>query len=188
MQKSDISIIAFVESVETTRWNYKQLLQEFCKNENNVFEILPTMKDIINIIEENKDGEPTYHGQWVKRYLQEKQYIKNCAVEIVEKILACSEQQFSSVYREDAQPFNKVADDRDNFIFDVCMILNTTVWPKLDDNTDDEFVLEKQLSAVKRVYQRCIYYRQKAFVAVTEEERINNFIDIVRYANQYFNN
>ena len=73
-------------------------------------------------------------------------------------------------------------------IFEVCLILSTTVWPKLDDNTDGEVVFEsavKRVSDVKRVYQR--YYRQKAFAAVTEEEIINSFIDIIRYASQYFN-
>ena len=70
---------------------------------------------------------------------------KNQAVEIVEKTLACFEQQFHSVYREDAQPLNEVADDGDNIIFYVCLVLNITVWPKLDENTDDEVVFEKQL-------------------------------------------
>ena len=31
----------------------------------------------------------------------------------------------------------------DNIIFDACLILNITIWPKLDKNTDD-VVLEKQ--------------------------------------------
>lgn len=39
--------------------------------------------------------------------------------------------------------------DVGDIIFDVCLILSTTVWPKLDNNTDDEAILEKQLSAVK---------------------------------------
>ena len=91
----------------------------------------------------------------------------------------------SSVYKEEAQQFNEVVDDGENIIFDVCLILNTTVWPKFDDTTDDEVVLEKQLSAVKRVYQR--YYQQKAFAAVTEEEIIKSFIEIFRYTSPYFN-
>ena len=37
---------------------------------------------------------------------------------------------------------------------------------------------------MKRVYQR---YWKEAFAAVTEEEIINNFIDIFRYASQYLN-
>ena len=53
------------------------------------------------------------------------------------------------------------------------------------DKKDHEAVLEKQLSTVKRVYQ--IYYQQKAFANVIEEETTNSFIDIVRYASQYFN-
>ena len=159
MQKGHISTIDILESVETAKQNYKWLikitnncLKFFCKNESNVFEILPTRKDIINIIEENDDGEVIYQGQKIKRYLQEKQHIKSYFLEIVEKIQACFEQQFSSV-REDPQPFNKVADGGD-IIFDVCLVLNATLWPKLDHNTDDEVILEKQVSAVKRVYQR----------------------------------
>ena len=31
----------------------------------------------------------------------------------------------------------------DNIIFDACLILNITIWPKLDKNTD-QVVLEKQ--------------------------------------------
>ena len=125
MQNSDISIIDVIHSVETTKRNYKQLHKKFRKNEKDVFEILATMKDII--IEENKDGEPIYQGQIIKRYLQEKQYIKYHAVEKIEKIRACFEPQFNSVYKEKAQQFNEVADDRENIIFDVCLILNTTV-------------------------------------------------------------
>ena len=74
---------------------------------------------------------PICQGQKVKRYLQEKQYIKNHAVEMVEKIPTYFDQQFSSNYRENTQPFNEVADDGDNIIFDVCLILNTTRWPKI---------------------------------------------------------
>ena len=65
-------------------------------------------------------------GQKVKKYLQEKQYIKIHSGEINLKILACFEQRFISVYREDAQPFSGAADDGDNIIFDVCLILSTT--------------------------------------------------------------
>ena len=132
MQKGRSSTIDILESVETTKQNYKRLikitnncLKFFCKNESNVFEILPTQKDIINIIEENDDGEAIYQGQKVKRYLQEKQYIKSHFLEIVEKIQACFEQQFSSV-REDPQPFNKVADGGD-IIFDICLVSNAAL-------------------------------------------------------------
>ena len=117
------------------------MLKTFCKNEKNVFEILPTLKDIINIIEENEDGEPIYQVQKLKRYLHKKQCIKNQAVEIVEnveKIVGCFEQRFSSVYWEDAESFNKVAFDGD-IIFAVCLTLNT-IWPKLDDNTNHKVV------------------------------------------------
>lgn len=65
---------------------------------------------------------------------------------------ACFEQQFSSVYREDAQSFNEVAYDGDNVIFYVSLILNIAVWPKLDDNKDDEDVLKKQLKRVNQIY------------------------------------
>ena len=185
-QKRDISIIDVVESVETTKRSYERLLKRFRKNENYVFELLPTLKAVVNTIEDNEDGEPIYQGQKVKRYLQEKQHIQNHAVEIVERILSCFDQRFGNMYTEDAQPFNVVADDGDNIIFDVCLILNTSVWPKLDDgNEDDEMVLGKQLDAVKRIYQR--YCRMDAFTSVTQDETMDGYIDIVRYANRYFN-
>lgn len=53
MQKRNVSKIDVTESVETTEQNYEWLLKIFCKNENNVLEILPTLKDMTNIIEEN---------------------------------------------------------------------------------------------------------------------------------------
>ena len=40
-------------------------------------------------------------------------------------------------------------------------------------------------TALKKIY---IYYWQKVFAAVAEEEMTNSFIDIIRYATQYFNN
>ena len=44
-------------------------------------------------------------------------------------------------------------------------------------------------TALKKIYIYIyIYYWQKVFAAVAEEEMINSFIDIIRYATQYFNN
>ena len=149
---------------------------------------LPTLKATINAIEENiEEEEPIYQGHKVNRYLQEKQYIKNHAVEIVERIISCFEQRFGNIYSEDARPFNEVADDGDNIIFDVCLILNTGVWPKLDDNSEenDENVLEKQLNAVKRISQR--YCKMKAFHSVTQYEVSDGYIEVVKYASRYFN-
>ena len=61
----------------------------------------------------------------------------------------------SSVYKEDTEPCNETAGDRDNIIFDICLILNPFICSKLD-NTDDEVVLEKQISAVRDLKVRQI--------------------------------
>ena len=71
-QKSDISIIDIVDCVDTTKQNCKKLLKRF----ESDFVLLPTLKSVINEIENNEDGEPEYQGQKLRFYLNEKEYLK----------------------------------------------------------------------------------------------------------------
>ena len=80
IQKSDISIIDIVDCVDTTKQNYKKLLKQFESDKNNCFVLLPTLKSVINEIENSKDGEPKYQGQKLKFYQNEKEYLKNINV------------------------------------------------------------------------------------------------------------
>ena len=62
-QKSDIIFINIVDYVDTTKLNYKKLLKRFESDKNNAFVLLPTLKSIINKIENNQGGKPEYQGQ-----------------------------------------------------------------------------------------------------------------------------
>ena len=75
-QKSEISIIDIIDCVDTRKRNYKELLKRFESDKNNVFVLLPTLKSVINEIENNQDGEPEYQGQKLKFYQNEKEYLK----------------------------------------------------------------------------------------------------------------
>ena len=75
-QKSEIIIIDIVDCVDTRKRNYKELLKRFESDKNNVFVLLPTLKSVINEIENNQDGEPEYQGQKLKFYQNEKEYLK----------------------------------------------------------------------------------------------------------------
>ena len=75
-QKSEISIVDIVDCVDTRKRNYKELLKRFESDKNNVLVLLPTLKSVINEIENNQDGELEYQGQKLKFYQNEKEYLK----------------------------------------------------------------------------------------------------------------
>ena len=171
--------------------NYERLLKRARKDENYVLK-LPTLKSIVDEIEDDEDGEPTYQGQKVKRYLQEKRFIKDHAVHIIERIISSIEERYRKVSSEESVLPSKskyeVSDEGDSVIFNVCCILNTNVLPNLEhagDQDDDEDLLQVQLNAVKHVYDR--FSRMDAFSSVTLDEIIDDYIDVVRYGNRYFN-
>ena len=82
IQKSDIDIISIVDSVESTKQNYGKLLRKFEVDAENIFALL-TLKSVIDAIESDKEGEPSYQGQKLKYYTREKQYFKNRRVHMV---------------------------------------------------------------------------------------------------------
>ena len=61
---------------------------------------LPTLKSVIDAIESNEEGEPSYQGQKLKYYTGEKQYLRNHGVHMVRSILSCYEERYSDVYSE----------------------------------------------------------------------------------------
>ena len=113
------------------------------------FCVIPTLKNVVDEIEDDEDGEPTYQGQKVKRYLQEKRFIKDHAVHIIERIISSIEERYGKVCSEGSVLPSKskyeVSDEGDSVIFDVCCILNTNVLPNLEhagDQDDDEDLLQ----------------------------------------------
>ena len=63
-QKDDTNIIDIVESLESMKRNHERLLKRARKDENYVLK-LPTSKSVVDEIEDDEDGEPTYQGQKV---------------------------------------------------------------------------------------------------------------------------
>ena len=53
-QKSDIDIISIVDSVESTKRNYKKLLRKFEADAEKIF-ALPTLKSVIDAIERDEE-------------------------------------------------------------------------------------------------------------------------------------
>ena len=124
--------------MNTTKRNYKKLLKQFKSDKNNVFVLLPTLKSIINEIENNKDGELQYQGQKLKFYLNAKEYLKNHCVDVVKAIVMCYEDMYSSVLSDDNNESSGIGVDEnmeitdgDFMLYDVCCVLNKKVWPKL---------------------------------------------------------
>ena len=170
--------------------NYERLLKCARKDENYVLK-LPTLKSVVDEIEDDEDGEPTYQGQKVKRYLQEKRFIKDHAVHIIERIISSIEEQYGKVSSEESVLPSKskyeVSDEGDSVIFDVCCILNTNVLPDLEhagDQDDDEDLLQVQLSAGVFMTD---FLEWTLSAQVTLDEIIDGYIDVVRYGNRYFN-
>ena len=134
---SNISIIDIVDCVDTTKRNYKKLLKRFESDKNNVIVLFPTLKWVINGIENNEDGEPEYQGQKLKFSLSEKEYLKNHSVDIVKIIVRYYEDMYSSLLSNNNNVSSGISDenmeisDSDSVLFDVFRALNTKIWPKL---------------------------------------------------------
>ena len=71
-----MNIISIVDNVEATKRSYENLSRKFTTNGGAVF-TLPTLNSIIMEVEnDEEDGQPIYQGQKVKYYLREKQLPK----------------------------------------------------------------------------------------------------------------
>ena len=72
---------------EDYEWMFHMVLQSCARKDENYVLKLPTLKSVVDKIEDDEDGKPTYQGQKVKRYLQEKRFIKDHTVHIIERII-----------------------------------------------------------------------------------------------------
>ena len=182
-QKDGTNIISIVDNVESTKRSYEKLLRKFETDGNKIFS-LPTLKSVVTEIESNEDGEPEYQGQKVKYYTREKLFLKNNAAQMVQQILSCYDERYSNLYVE--RNNDDLISDGDNVLFDICRILNSKVWPSLEQpDSDDEQVLSHQLTAVTKIYQK--YKLMDVFTSTTLNSLIIGYIDVVRYAYRYFN-
>ena len=124
--------------MESTKNSYEKLLRKFGSVSDKVLS-LPTLKSVIKEIESNKDGELVYQGQKLKYYNREIQFLKNLGAEIIKSVLSCYAEKYCNLYSETTTGIP--ISDGDTVLFDVCHVLQTTVWPQLNDSNKDEEVL-----------------------------------------------
>ena len=73
--------------------------------------------------------------------------------------------------------------DSDSVLFYVCRILNTKVWPKLQEGSKDDENLSLQLNSVKNLFEK--FNKMEVFHTVSIDSLIDGYSDIVQYANRY---
>ena len=88
-----------------------------------MFVLLPTLKLVIKEIENNEDDELENQGQKLKFYLSEKEYLKNCCVNIVKAIVTCYEKRYSSLLSDNNNESSGVSDDENMEISDGDLVL-----------------------------------------------------------------
>ena len=86
-QKSE-SNINIVDSADSTKQKYERLVNKIRQNNDYIFQ-LPTLKSVVEEIENDEDGEPRYQNQKIKYYTGEKRYIRDHALQVLEKFLNC---------------------------------------------------------------------------------------------------
>ena len=181
-QKENPNIIEIVESVEKTKKEYKKLLRKFRQNKDLVFE-LPALKSVVSEIEGNADidGEPLYHGQKVAHYGRAKQYIADHCCFLIESIIQCYENRYYFDTRTDIP--NALTND--HLVLHICKILNSALWPSLPQDDDhDEDILKVQLLSLKKVFRQ--FSSMDIFRDVKEEDVVDEYIEIVRFVQVYF--
>ena len=74
-------------------------------------------------------------------------------------------------------------------LFDVCCMLNSKVWPNMQGSNGDtdEQLLQKQLEWLSNIYNRFQPILLKCLPSICLDELHNGYINIVQYANRYFN-
>ena len=185
-QQEGAFIVDIVDSVSTTLSNYQRMMTKFELDPNAIFE-LPTLKSVITAIEEDdmEDGIPRYQGQKVKYYIREKSFLRNNIGSILRNIHECYSSRFRGVTSE-ANSAVDASKEGDNIIFDICRVLNTSVWPSMAQvsQSDDESVLSIQVKALRSIYLH--YKNMDVFSGISEEVVIDGLIDLVRYSQRYF--
>ena len=105
---------------------------------------LPTLASEISEVKKDNTESWLYQDQMLKHFNQAKGYNQSHAVEIVNKIIACFDERFLSVHKEnDTCSVSITTEEGDKIIFDVCQILNCSVWPILQIENDEETILCK---------------------------------------------
>ena len=152
MQKYDSNLIDIVGAAQSTKRHYVKLQKKMENDPEFVF-TLPTLACMISKVKKDKDTESwLYQDQMLKHFNQAKGYTQSHAVEIINKIIACFDECFLSVHKENDIRDVSVTAEGDKIIFNVCQILNCFVWPTLQIEYDEETVLSKQLQALKSLY------------------------------------
>ena len=114
---------------------------------------LPTLASEISEVKKDNTESWLYQDQMLKHFNQAKGYTQSHAVEISNKIIACFDACFLSVHEENnTGGVSVTTEEGDKIIFDVCQILNGSVWPTLQIENDEETILCKQLQALKSLY------------------------------------
>ena len=167
--------------MESTKNSSERLLRKFKSDADKVLS-LPTLKSVIKEIERNEDGEPVYQGQKLKYYSREIQFLKNHGAKIIKSILSCYAERYCNFHSETSTD-NPISDD-DTVLSDVCRVLNTTVWPQLNDYKKDEEVLSVQLTAINSNFER--FKLIPVFESAKCESLQSGSADIIRYAHRYF--
>ena len=152
-QEQNIDIIRILDSVENTKLNYEHLLKKLRKNPAYVFQ-LSTVKLVTEEMESNdEDGEPMYQNQKVQFYSREKRFIEDHIVQIVERVVSCFEKRYGNLYSNlEETSINIPSDDGDRIIFDVCHILNCSVWPNVTVDSDTATQYSLQLASLITVF------------------------------------
>ena len=73
--------------------------------------------------------------------------------------------------------------DDDSVLFDVCCVLNTKVWHKLQEGSKDDENLSLQLNSVKNLFEK--FNNMEVFHSVGINSLIDGYSDIVQYAYSY---
>ena len=113
-------------------------------------------------------------------------------VGIVKAIVTCYEDRYSSILSDNNNKSSTISDDEtmeisdgDSLLFDVYRVLNTKVWPKLQEGTKDDENLSLQLNSVKNLFEKL--NKMEVFHPVSIDSLIDGYSDIVQYAYRYFN-
>ena len=127
-QKSDSNLIDIVGAAKSTKRHYVKLRK---KMENNPEFVLtfPRLPSVICEVKKDNDTESwLYQDQMLKHLNQAKGYIHSHAVDIINKIIACFDQCFLSVHKQnDTGGVTITAEEGEKIIFNVYQILSCYV-------------------------------------------------------------
>ena len=141
MQKCDAFVVDIFGMGKTTYTYCVKMVEKLRKNPDSAVFELPTLKRIITEIEEknSEDGEPVYQNQVVESYTQQKQFLKNNVVLMVQSIVDC----FTARYKCIELNSNDESTNGDSKLFNVCRILNTKAWANITEVSSLSIFLTK---------------------------------------------